>query len=61
MAYIPTGDHRDRLLQALKAVEAAGNTFIAESIRAALEGRPANHKLPSIHPEVDYLFDNDSF
>ena len=38
--YVPTGDHRDRLLKALQAAQAAGNPVLVESIRCALEGRP---------------------
>lgn len=54
----PRGEHRADLLKALVAAEAANNPWICESIRACLEGREPEHKLPRIHPEVDHLFND---
>ncbi len=37
---IPTGEHRERLLNALEAARRAGNPTLCQSILCALEGRP---------------------
>jgi hypothetical protein len=49
---MPTPEHRERLLEALRA---AKNPYLVRSITAALEGREYDPiaDLPSIHPEVD--------
>lgn len=55
---LPQGDHRDRLLTALAAVEKVNNPFLIESIKAELEGREPVHIFPKLHPEIMELFPN---
>ena len=52
---LPTPEHRERLLAALRAARKAKNPYLVKSINAALEGRDYDPltDLPSIHPEVD--------
>ena len=58
---IPTGDHRDRLLDALRAVREAGNPALEASIIACLEGREFSMRsvLPPLHPEIDEIIFSD--
>ena len=50
-------ERRDALLQALAAVRKCGNPVMEKSILNALEGNDyAPLELPSIHPEVDHLW-----
>ena len=52
---LPTPEHRERLLAALRAARKAKNPYLVKSINCALEGRDYDpfSDLPSIHPEVD--------
>ena len=52
---LPTPEHREKLLAALRAARKAKNPYLVKSINAALEGRDYDPltDLPSIHPEVD--------
>ena len=52
---MPTPEHRERLLEALRAARKAKNPYLGKSITAALEDREYDPiaDLPSIHPEVD--------
>ena len=52
---LPTPEHRERLMAALRAARKAKNPYLVQSINAALEGREwsLQDALPSIHPEVD--------
>lgn len=56
--YIPSADHRARLLVALAAVREKGNPVLEASIIAALNGTPRSAdqcvQLPK-HPEVPEL------
>ena len=53
--YIPKGEHRARLLDALKAAMDAGNPVMEASIRACLNGTDFNMRdyLPPMHPEIE--------
>ena len=52
---LPTPEHREKLLAALRAARKAKNPYLVKSINCALEGRDYDpfSDLPSIHPEVD--------
>ena len=53
-------ERREALLKALAAVRKCGNPLMEKSILNALEGNDyAPLELPSIHPEVDYLWKGD--
>ena len=55
---LPSPEHREKLLAALRAARKAKNPYLVKSINAALEGRDYDPltDLPSIHPEVDDMW-----
>ena len=55
---LPTPEHREKLLEALRAARKAKNPYLVKSINAALEGRDYDpiRDLPPLHPEVDDLW-----
>ena len=54
---MPDPEYKERLLNALRAAEKAGNPYLKRSILAALEGHSltAREAMGCLHPEVEEI------